>query len=118
MGRILLGLFGRRKTMSSLDPINDLLRRYGVGGGPANREEARVHYDQIAQAVPQDILASVIGPAIGSLPAVGSQPGGLSSLLEQVGVSPQVAQDPQQASPEEIGKVAAYAKKERPDVFH
>jgi hypothetical protein len=148
MVRILLGLFGRRKTMSSLDPINDLLRRYGVGDGPANREEARQNYDQIAQAVPQDVLASVIGPAIGSLPADqvetrvrnsatemtpdqrgnflqtllsglgSSQAGGLSSLLEQIGVSPQVAQDPQQASPEEVGKIAAYAKEERPDVFH
>ncbi|HEY6065364.1 MAG TPA: hypothetical protein VIY96_04360, partial [Thermoanaerobaculia bacterium] len=55
--------------MSSLDPINDLLRRYGVGDGPASREEARQHYDQIAASVPQDLLASVIGPAVGSLPA-------------------------------------------------
>jgi hypothetical protein len=51
-------------------PFSDLLRRYGVGvgDGAANREEAREHYDRIAGAVPQDILASVIGPALGSLP--------------------------------------------------
>jgi len=126
-----------------------LLRRYGLGDGPANREEAREHYDQIAQAVPQDILASVIGPAVGSLPedqvetrvrnsatemtasqrgsfvktllsgpGASQAGGGLGSLLEQIGVSPQVAQNPQQASPEEVGKVAAYAQQERPDVFH
>ena len=54
--------------MSSLDPISELLRRYGVGDGAENREQAREHYDQIAGAVPQDVLATVIGPAIGTLP--------------------------------------------------
>ena len=133
--------------MSTLDPIDDLLRRYGVGDGPASREEARAHYDQIAGAVPLDVLASVIGPALGSLPpeqietrvrnsatemtpqqrggfletllgGLGAQSGGLRSVLEQIGVSPQVAENPQQATPEDVGKVAAYAKQERPDVFH
>jgi hypothetical protein len=132
--------------MSTLDPISDLLRRYGVGDGPANREEAREHYDRIAGAVPQDILASVIGPAVATLPAdqvetrvrnsatemtpqqrggfletllggLGAQSGGLRSILEQIGVSPQVADDPQQASPEDVGRVAAYAKQERPEIF-
>jgi hypothetical protein len=133
--------------MSTLDPISELLRRYGVGDGPANREEAREHYDRIAGAVPQDILASVIGPALESLPpdqietrvrnsatemtpqqrggfletllgGLGaSQSGGLRSVLEQIGVSPRVVENPQQATPEDVGKVAAYAKQERPDVF-
>lgn len=40
--------------MSTLDPIDDLLRRYGVGDGAANREEAREHYDRIAGAVPEE----------------------------------------------------------------
>ncbi len=130
--------------MSTLDPISDLLRRYGVGDGAANREEARQHYDQIAGAVPQDVLASVIGPAVGSLPAdqvetrvrnsatemtpqqrggflqtlLGGLGGsGLRSVLDQIGVSPQVADDPQQATPEEVGKVAVYAKQQRPEIF-
>jgi hypothetical protein len=135
--------------MSTLDPISDLLRRYGVGDGASNREEARQHYDQIARAVPEDVLASVIGPAVGSLPSDqietrvrnsatemtpqqrggfletllgglgGAQSGGgLTSILDRIGVSPQVAQNPQAATPEEVGKIAAYAKQERPDVFH
>lgn len=133
--------------MSSRDPIDDLLRRYGIGDGPANREEAREHYDRIAGAVPEDELASVIGPAFGSLPVdqietrvrnsatemtpqqrggfletllggLGSaQGGGLRKVLEQIGVSPRIADDPQQATPEEVGKVAAYAKQERPEIF-
>lgn len=133
--------------MSTLDPISELLRRYGVGDGASNREEARQHYDQIARAVPEDVLASVIGPAVGSLPSdqietrvrnsatemtpqqrsgfletllagLGSQSGGLQSVLDRIGVSPQVAENPQAATPEEVGKVAAYVKQERPDVFH
>jgi len=134
--------------MSTLDPISELLRRYGVGDGASNREEARRHYDQISRAVPEDVLASVIGPAVGSLPSdqietrvrnsatemtpqqrggfletllagLGSQSGGgLQAVLDRIGVSPQVAENPQAATPEEVGKVAAYAKQERPDVFH
>ena len=132
--------------MSTLDPISDLLRRYGVGDGASNRQEARQHYDQIARAVPEDVLASVIGPAVGSLPqdqietrvrnsatemtpqqrggfletllAGLGQSGGLQSVLDRIGVSPQVAENPEAATPEEVGKVAAYAKQEQPDVFH
>ena len=133
--------------MSTLDPISDLLRRYGVGDGASNRDEARQHYDQISRAVPEDVLASVIGPAVGSLPSdqietrvrnsatemtpqqrggfletllagLGAQSGSLQSVLDRIGVSPQVAENPQAATPEEVGKVAAYAKQETPDVFH
>ena len=132
--------------MSSLDPISELLRRYGVGDGAENREQAREHYDQIAGAVPQDVLATVIGPAIGTLPpdqietrvrnsatemtpqqrggfletllgGLGAQSGGLRSILDQIGVSPQVADDPQQATPEDVGRVAAYTKQQRPEIF-
>ena len=132
--------------MSSLDPISELLRRYGVGDGAENREQARQHYDQIAGAVPQDVLATVIGPAIGTLPpdqietrvrnsatemtpqqrggfletllgGLGAQSGGLRSILDQIGVSPQVADDPQQATPEDVGRVAAYTKQQRPEIF-
>ncbi|HVE65609.1 MAG TPA: hypothetical protein VNC59_03435 [Thermoanaerobaculia bacterium] len=133
--------------MSSRNPIDELLRRYGLGDGPANREEARAHYDRIAAEVPEDELASAIGPALETLPldqietrvrnsatemtpeqrggiletllgGLGSaQGGGLRNVLEQIGVSPRVAENPQQATPEDVGKVAAYAKQERPEIF-
>ena len=126
--------------MANLNTIDELLRRYGLGDGPANREEAREHYDRIAREVPEDELASVIGPALetrvrnsatemtpqerggfletllGGLGAA-SQGGGLRTVLEQIGVSPRVAENPQKATPEEVGKVAAYAKQERPEIF-
>jgi hypothetical protein len=133
--------------MGSLDMIGDLLNRYASGSGAASREEAREHYDRIASSVPQDVLASVIGPAVGSLPqdqvetrvrnsatemtpaqrgsfletllsGLGSSGEGVRSVLQQIGVSPKVVDDPRQASPEEVGKVAAYAKEEQPDLFH
>lgn len=133
--------------MSSRNPIDELLRRYGLGDGPANREEAREHYDRIAREVPEDELASAIGPALETLPVDqietrvrnsatemtpqerggfletllgglgASQGGGLRTILEQIGVSPRVAENPQKATPEEVGKVAAYAKQERPEIF-
>lgn len=133
--------------MGSLDVIGDLLNRYASGSGATSREEAREHYDRIAGNVPPDLLASVIGPAVASLPrdqvetrvknsATEMTPGqrgsfletllsglgrsgeGIRSVLEQIGVSPKVAEDPQQATPEEVGRIAAYAKEERPDLFH
>lgn len=134
--------------MANLNTIDELLRRYGLGDGPANREEAREHYDRIAREVPEDELASVIGPALETLPVdqietrvrnsatemtpqerggfletllgglgAASQGGGLRTVLEQIGVSPRVAENPQKATPEEVGKVAAYAKQERPEIF-
>jgi hypothetical protein len=145
----LLETASKEIEMSTLDPISDLLRRYGVGEGATDRTEARQHYDQIAAAVPPDQLAPLIGPAVGELGgdqvrtrvansatemtpqqrgnflqtllsglAGASAGGGLSRVLDQIGVSPAVARDPQQATPEEVGKVAAYAKEERPDLFH
>jgi hypothetical protein len=133
--------------MGSLDMIGDLLNRYAQGSGATSREEAREHYDRIVGNVPEDLLASVIGPAVGSLPqdqvetrvrnsatemtpgqrgsflerllgGLGQSGEGIHSVLEQIGVSPKVADDPRQATPEEVGKVAAYAKEERPDLFH
>lgn len=134
--------------MANLNTIDELLRRYGLGDGPANREEAREHYDRIAREVPEDELASAIGPALETLPVdqietrvrnsatemtpqerggfletllgglgAASQGGGLRTVLEQIGVSPRVAENPQKATPEEVGKVAAYAKQERPEIF-
>lgn len=133
--------------MGSLDMIGDLLNRYAQGSGATSREEARGDYDRIASNVPEDLLASVIGPAVGSLSqdqvetrvrnsatemtpgqrgsflerllsGLGSSGEGIQTVLQQIGVSPNVADDPRQATPEEVGKVAAYAKEERPDLFH
>ena len=132
--------------MSFLDQIGGLLNQYRTGTGAASREEAQQHYDQIARHVPPDVLASTIGPAMGSLPtsevedrvrrsAEQMDPqqrgallqqllaglgagGGLSAALSQIGVSPSVAQNPQAATPEDVGKVAAYTKENRPDLFH
>jgi hypothetical protein len=132
--------------MSFLDTIGGLLNQYQAGSGAASREEAQQHYDQITQHVPPDVLASTIGPAISSLPTgeveervqrsaqqmtpqqrgslleqllAGLGGGGsVGSILNQIGVSPSVAQNPQAASPQDVGKVAAYTKENRPDLFH
>ena len=44
--------------------IGGLLDQYTSGTGAANRQEAHEHYDQIAGAVPTNVLGSVIGPAL------------------------------------------------------
>jgi hypothetical protein len=132
--------------MGFLDAIDGLLNQYRAGAGPSSREEAQQHYDRIAQHVPPDVLASTIGPAIGSLPTdqveervqrsaremtpqqrrtfleqllggLGAG-GGLASALSQIGVSPAVAQNPEKATPQDVAKVAAYTKENQPDLFH
>lgn len=133
--------------MSFLNQIGGLLNQYLSGSGATNREEAHGHYDQIAQAVPGDILGSVIGPALGSLGAQQVQEriqnsaaemnpeqragflqtllGGyrssgvdLSSLLSQLGIRSSVADNPSQASPQDVAKLAAHAHQTNPDIFN
>jgi hypothetical protein len=132
--------------MAFLDQISGLLNQYASGQGASTREEAHQHYDQIAQHVPPDVLRGEIGPALGGLDRgqvqerVGRSaeqmtpdqragilsgllgglagPGGLRDVLSRIGVDPGVASNPQTASPQDVGKVAAYAKDNRPEVFH
>jgi hypothetical protein len=129
-----------------LDRIGGLLDQYANGQGAATREEAQEHYDQIAQHVPPDVLRGTIGPAIGGLEGEQVEDrirrsasrmtpeqrggmlsqllgglagaGGLREVLGRIGVDPSVASNPQAASPQDVAKVAAYAKDERPDLFH
>lgn len=54
--------------MGFLDQIGGVLQQYANGApAGATREQAQGHYDQIASAVPLNVLASVIGPALASL---------------------------------------------------
>ena len=53
--------------MSFMDQIGGLLSAYASGSGATTRAEAHDHYDQISSSVPTDLLASIIGPALGSL---------------------------------------------------
>jgi hypothetical protein len=134
--------------MSFLDQIGGVLQQYANGTPPgATRAQSHADYDKIAAAVPADTLASVIGPALGSLggPQVreriqnsaaemsprqrgdfmqtllnGLQSSGvdLGGLLGQLGVNPAVAQRPQDATPGDVATVAAHAQTERPAVFN
>lgn len=133
--------------MSFINQIGGLLNQYLSGGGATNREEARTHYDQISQAVPPGVLGSVIGPALSSLGTdqvqerirnsatemnpdqragfLNSLLGGyrssgvnLSSLFSQLGIRSSVATNPQDASPDEVAKLAAHAHQENPDLFN
>ena len=132
--------------MTFLDRIGGLLDQYASGQGATSREEAQQHYDEIAQHVPPDVLRGEIGPALGGLDAgqvedrIGRSaaqmtpeqrggmlsgilgglagPGGLRDVLGRIGVDPSVASNPQTATPQDVAKVAAYAKDNRPDVFH
>lgn len=117
-------------------------------GNPADPAQARDHYDEISRTVPPNVLASSIGPALGDLDSAhleqritqsaaamtpdqrgtmlqslltGLASGGaanLPSVLARIGASPSIATNPQQATPEDIGKVATYAKENQPDIFH
>ena len=134
--------------MSFLDRLGGVLQQYQSGSATPSREEAHAHYDQIAREVPSNVLAGSIGPALGTLEpgdvesrvarsaaqmtpeqrggllgtllgglGTGSG-GGLGDLLGRIGVSPSVAQNPQQASPEDVARVAGYARQNQPDLLH
>ncbi len=130
--------------MSLLDQLSGLLGN--VTGGNLSEAETHAHYDQIAQAVPQQRLGAAMGPALSNLDtdevqsgvansasqmspqqkgglvgtllgALGSSGGNIGSLLGQLGVDPSVASNPQNASPDDIGRLAAHAKENNPGVF-
>ncbi len=132
--------------MAFMDQIGGLLQQYSQGVA-VPREQARQDYDRIAEAVPPGVLASVIGPALSSLGApqveervrnsatemsepvrgqfvqqlLGALTGGgvnLPAVLGQLGISPRVAQQPQAATPEDVGKLAAHVQQTRPDLFN
>jgi hypothetical protein len=131
--------------MSFMDQIGSILNQYQSGAEPS-AQEAHAHYDEIANAVPTNVLASTIGPALEGLDtrelkekiaqsAAQMSPeqrgaflqsilgglagaGGPGAILNQIGASPAVARDPSTASPEDVAKVATYAKENQPDLFH
>lgn len=130
-----------------LDQIGGLLQQYAGANSNISRDQARNDYDTIASAVPHDVLGSVIGPALSSLGreqvqerignsasemspavrgqflqtllnAVGSGAGSVASMLTQLGIDRSVAANPQQASPDDVAKVAAHVHDTRPDAFN
>ena len=133
--------------MGFLDQIGGVLEQYSSGAnGNVPREQAHEHYDQIAKTVPHDVLGSLIGPALASLGggqveerirnsasqmspdirsqflqkllgAVSAAGGNGSSLLSRLGLNPSLAQQPQQASADDVAKVAGAVHQEHPDAF-
>jgi hypothetical protein len=132
--------------MGLFDSIGGLLNQYISGNGAANTEEAHDHYDQVQSAVPTGILGSSIGSALKSLAVqqveqhilnsasqmspeqrgglmqsllngLTSSGGDVSSILSQLGINQSVADNPQDASPEDVAALAAHTHQNNPDVF-
>ena len=130
--------------MATFDQLSGVLGN--IMGGNLSEQETHAHYDQIAQAVPPNQLGAAIGPALNSLDnqevqqrvansasqmspqqkgglvgtllgALGSSSGGASSILGQLGIDPSVAANPQAASAEDVGKLAAHAQATDSGVF-
>jgi hypothetical protein len=131
--------------MGYMDVIGGLLDRYS-GGAQPDRGEAYDHYDQIHNNVPPGVLGSVIGPALASLGSgevrqrvynsagqmTPDQRGGLMqmllgglassetsqpSLLSSLGMRSSLADNPNDANPEEVAQLAAHAHETNPGVF-
>ena len=115
--------------MALLDQIGGLLQQYS-GGGNVNPDQARRDYDTIATTVPPHVLGAAIGPALGSLggqevqtriynsatemspsirgqfverllSAIGGSGANVTTMLSQLGINPNVAAQPDQATPED-----------------
>ncbi len=131
--------------MSLLDQLGGVLSN--LTGGNLNEQETHQHFDQVAGSVPQNQLGAAIGPALANLDpsevqqkvadsasqmnsqqrgnmiqtllgGLGGSAGNLGGLLSQLGISPSVQNDPQSATPDDLGKLAAHAQSNAPDVFH
>ena len=130
--------------MALLDQLSGLLGN--VMNGNLSEQETHDHYDQIAQNAPPQSLGTAIGSALGGLNSgevqqrvtnsanqmtpdqrggvVGSLLGGLGSsglnigsVISQLGVNPNVASNPQSATPDEVGAIAAHAHATDPGIL-
>lgn len=128
--------------MSLLDQLSGVFK--SAMGDNVSEQDAHQHYDQIANNVPREQLGSAIGPAMSRLDPsdvqqrvansaaqmnpqqrgsllqtlLGGAGGNLGGVLSQLGIDPSVQNNPQNASPEDLGKAAAHAQTNSPDVFH
>jgi len=118
-----------------------------TGSAAAPGQDAHAQFDQLSSIVPSNLLGSSIGPALSSmatqevmqqlLNSAGAmtpeQRGGLfstllngftsqgadaTSLLSQLGVDPATANNPQDATPEDIATLGGHAHQNAPDIFH
>lgn len=128
--------------MSLLDQLSGVFK--SAMGDNVSEQDAHQHYDHIASNVPREQLGAAIGPAMSNLGSgdvqqrvansaaqmnpeqrgnllqmlLGGAGGNLGGVLSQLGIDPSVQNNPQSASPEDVGKVAAHAQSNSPDVFH
>lgn len=132
--------------MNIMEQIGGILNQYAEGSGKVDRQQARNDYDQIASTVPPGLLGALIGPSLSSLgndqvherifnsatEMTPQQRGGflsqilgglrgsgidVGSFLQMIGVSNAVEQNPEQASPEDVAKVAAQTERTNPTIF-
>ena len=130
--------------MALLDQLGGVLQN--MLGGNLSEAETHAHFDQVAQMVPPNQLGAAVGPAMSGLDdqevqqrvtnsasqmspqqkggivgsllgALGSSGGGVSAILGKLGIDQSVASNPQSASPEDIGKLAAHAKATDSGIF-
>jgi len=131
--------------MGFMDEIGGILGQLSNAQNVSD-QDAHAQYDQIHNSVPTDILGSVIGPALSSLGGGslqqtignsvsqmnpdqrtqlvqvllnGLQSSGtnLPALLQELGVSPSILANPQQASSSDVTTIAAHAHANAPGVF-
>ena len=101
-------------AMSTMDP-SDVQQR-------VTNSAAQMNADQRGSLV-QSLLGGLGGSGgglsgLGGLGALAGGMGGIGGLLSQLGIDPSVQNNPQNASPEDVGKLAAHAQSNSPDVFH
>ena len=130
--------------MAFLDQISGLLNN--VIGGNLSEQETHQHYDQIAQSTPPQNLSSAIGSALSGmengevqqrvgnsanqmtpeqrggmvqslLGGLGSSGTNIGSLLSQLSINPNVAMNPQSATPDEVAKLAGQAHATNPGIL-
>ena len=130
--------------MALFDQLSGILGN--VMNGNLSEQETHEHYDQIAQNTPPQTLGTAIGSALGGLDTgevqqrvansagqmspeqrggmVQSLLGGLGSsgmniggLLSQLGINQNVASNPQSATPDELGTLAAHAHATDPGIL-
>ncbi len=98
-------------AMSNMEP-SDVQQRVANSATQMNADQR----GSLVQSLLSGLGGS--GGGLGGLGALAGGAGGLGGLLSQLGIDPSVQNNPQNATPEDVGKLAAHAQSNSPDVFH
>lgn len=122
LGNLTGGNLNEQETHAQYDQVANTVPRDQLGrsiGTALSQLGTQDVQQQVTNSVGQmtpEQKGGIVQQLLGALGG-GAGVGGLGAMLGQLGINQGVANNPQSASPDEVGKLAAHAKENNPSIF-